>query len=209
MEVQAKLLRLSRSCFVFCAAGNLPINELVFPAALSRKKQGPWAVGACNVNGNDLSYSPPAQKAKDGGARMITTLSSDHPRLDREVQKLDPYGITDAELDLKEDFFNLSFSPADIVTTDVPGPAGYNPSSYDHVPTPDGQHMEIASLFCRFSGTSASTAIAAGLVSLALALDKAGASKTIGQVAPKEEGGLFTLEAAQNLVAAKKAKATS
>jgi hypothetical protein len=60
------------------------------------------------------------------------------------------------------------------MTTDVPGPNGYNPSAYlqDPFASDDGTdtYLDPSSLFCTFSGTSAATAIAAGMISLAMAM---------------------------------------
>ena len=43
-----------------------------------------------------------------------------------------------------------------------------NPSTPQVSPSRDGVHLDIGSLFCRFSGTSAASAIAGGLIALAL-----------------------------------------
>ncbi|MEV8468821.1 hypothetical protein AB0T83_18865 [Fluviibacterium sp. DFM31] len=105
--------------------------------------------------------------------------------------------------------FDQNFQPTDIVSTDVPGSAGYNPSPYVQLPGQESdEHLEVASLYCGFSGTSAATALAAGLVSLALALQRAGEQgdatpKHVSQPykgPPPEEPELFTLEQAKKLV---------
>ena len=168
--IKTAFLELCKSSIVVCAAGNEPRNSLVYPASLSQSEKsgaGPWAVGACDEKGTDLSYSPDFQVINGLGHRMIKTLSSEHSRYDRDVKRLDPWENVDPELKLPEG--DSDFPPTNIVATDVPGDAGYNPSPYRSTPDPDGCHYEIASLFCRFSGTSAATAIAAGLISLALA----------------------------------------
>lgn len=197
--VERAFLELCKSSIVLCAAGNEPRNSLVYPASLSRdgktgeKGVGPWAVGACDKHGVDLSYSPDFQVIDGLGHRMIKTLSSEHSRYDRDLIRLDPWENVDPELKLPRGDSN--FPPANIVTTDVPGDAGYNPSPYSYTPGPDDCHYEIASLFCRFSGTSASTAIAAGLVSLALATSQ---KKGKPPFHPKPQ--LFDLDCAKELV---------
>lgn len=201
LEVKKALDLLSREAFVFCAAGNEPRSSLVFPASLSQPTTGPWAIGACDLEGNDLTYTPNSEKVRERH-RLITTLSSEHPRFDKVVQKLDPWAKVDKELDLPDWLFDKSFQPFDIVAIDVPGPAGYNPSPYDHIPAKENQeHLDIASLFCRFSGTSAATALAAGLVSLALARRRAEESTPHDGVPYMGEAGLFTLERAEELIA--------
>ncbi len=169
----------------------------MYPASLSRsekKGEGPWAVGACNDKGVDLSYSPDF-KAIDGlGHRMIKTLSSEHSRYDRNLRRLDPWENVDPELKLPAGDSN--FPPTNIIATDVPGDAGYNPSPYRYTPDPDGCHYEIASLFCRFSGTSGATAIAAGLISLAMAR-----TRKQGKPPFHPKSQLFDLDRAKELVA--------
>lgn len=189
-EVEIAFKELCAVSMVFCAAGNEPIESLVYPASLSNLRPGPWAVGACTSTGDDLTYSPLSDAIKGHGYRMIRTLSSESSRYDRDVKKLDPWEDEDEDLKYPPEIFDECFPPADIITTDVPGQAGYNPSAYDYTPmasdkiypkAPSGAcgkpnealHYEIASLFCRFSGTSAATAIAAGLISLALAIQRA------------------------------------
>ncbi len=206
--VEEALRKLCTETFVFCAAGNEPRSRLVYPASLSTPKVGPWAVGACDKTGHDLTYTPKSGAVRRNGHRLITTLSSEHPRLDQIVQKLDPWAKNDSEMDLPDWLFDQNFQPTDIVSTDVPGPAGYNPSPYDHVPSqPGDEHLEVASLYCRFSGTSAATALAAGLVSLAIALQRAGeqGDATPNHASqpykgpPPEKPELFTLEQAREL----------
>ncbi|TCP43255.1 S8/S53 family peptidase [Rhodovulum marinum] len=199
-RVETVFLKLCRQSRVFCAAGNEPADALVYPAALARKPgkdvrdTGPWAVGACTLDGKDLSYSPNWQAINGNGHRMIRTLSTEHSRYDREVgARLDPWEIVDEELGRPPG--DPDFPPHDIISTDVPGPAGYNPSVYDHTPGAGGEHYEIASLYCRFSGTSAATAIAAGLVSLAMQ-----SGKSPGQGRADPGATLFDLGTAARLV---------
>lgn len=202
---------LCTKAFVFCAAGNEPRGELVYPASASAPRSGPWAVGACDSDGVDLTYSPRSETVRDGPGnhRLITTLSSEHPRLDTDSQKLDPWAKLDDGLEFPDWLFKAGWPAQDIVATDVPGSAGYNPSPYDFIPYEhDGNHLEIASLYCRFSGSSAATAIAAGLASLAVALQRAkdcepsptpeGERPYPGPQPGKHE--LFDLDAAKTLI---------
>lgn len=198
-NVDAALLSLSSAAPVFCAAGNLRAGVLSYPASLSGRPDGarPWAVTACDENGRLLSYAPPILP----GHRMLSCLSSEHPRYDRVETRLDPYAARDPELHLPP--------PADdyparhIIATDPPGRWGYNPSPFEHDPTTEDEHYEIGSLFSRFSGTSAATALAAGLASIAIALcpPEDGTAAAQERQGEGEEGvGCFSLEGAKALV---------
>lgn len=216
-KVEDLFLDLCRRSLVFCAAGNEPTEALVYPASLALKTRetaegktepawSPCAVGACDSEGADLTFSPDATRVPSDHL-LIRTLSTEQSRQDQRRTRLDPWDIVDKELGRPAG--DPDFPPRDIVTTDVPGPRGYNPSPYDHVPRADGEHFEIASLFCRFSGTLAATAIAAGLVSLALAAGP-GADKTADEEAGEEPDDpretLFDLAAAARFVRAARSR---
>lgn len=163
-DLETAFLKLCKESIVLCAAGNKDRDALVYPASLSKETEGPWAVGACNSNGADLSYSPDHTTAIGKGHWMIKTLSTELPRFDSDEKKIDPWEAIDPDLGSYP--ASETYPARDIISTDLPGRAGYNPSSYDHSPHAGDEHFEIASLFCRFAGTSAATAIAGGLVSL-------------------------------------------
>ncbi|MCK8465186.1 S8 family serine peptidase [Aliiroseovarius sp. S1339] len=203
-DLEDAFLDLCKESLVFCAAGNDDLENLVYPASLSSEREGPWAVGACEryyveegghttVVVNDLSYSPDFEIAigleetsnhEKNSQWMIRTLSTELPRFDQTEQKIDPWGTIDKELGSPK--ASTKYPPRDVITTDLPGRFGYNPASYKYKPLADGEHYEIASLFCRFAGTSASAAIAGGLASLIppsmLKLTRPGAR-------PKDEAG--------------------
>lgn len=215
-EVEQRFLALCRRCFVFCAAGNEARSTLEYPASLSLKSiaGGPWAVGAAQRSiadpavATDLSYSPmfdPISMTHN----MIRTLSTESSRYDREFKKVDPYMIRDEEIAVPDGVFDQDFPPRDIITTDIPGPFGYNPSPYRYTPDlyyvatdppdPSEKHLEVASLFCRFAGTSASVAIAAGLTSLAMVKRRGGKpANWVPNFGPRD--GLFDFELAQGFV---------
>lgn len=163
-EVEKAFLLLCQKSIVLCAAGNEDLETPVYPASLSSSTSGPWAVGACNHLGDDLSYTPSQADAVKDGFWMLKTLSTELPRFDRDKTCIDPFEAIDK--DLGSPIADANYPLWDIVSTDLPGRAGYNPSPFVHDPTGSGEHFEIGSLFCRFAGTSASTAIAAGLISL-------------------------------------------
>lgn len=190
--VDAALLSLCETAHVFCAAGNLKAPFLAYPASLSRpgRMARPWAVTACDETGRILTYAPDPASASLGGHAMLRCLSSEAPRFDREEVRLDPHAARDPDIALPEP--SGDYPARHLVSTDPPGIWGYRGSPFEHDPRDDadpdeGVHYEIGSLFCRFSGTSAAVALAGGLVSLALALGRAG-------TAPEDPAdGLFDL----------------
>lgn len=164
-KVSAKLIALSQTSTVLCAAGNVATSQLVYPASLCTESGNKiWAVTACNDQGTLLSYAPPLVE----GARILKTLSTELPRSDREKVVIDPYTARLPELTQTDPGFE-KVGARDLITLDPQGRQGYNPTEY---PSPENTHgtpfLEIGSLYTRFSGTSAATAVAAGLVSLGL-----------------------------------------
>lgn len=176
MEVTEKLKSLSHRSVILCAAGNTDSEQLVYPASLAAENDNKiWAVTACDTNGDELSYAPRLDMQK----RMIKTLSTQLPRADKGETVTDPYEFVLPELNVKHIAFE-NVTPRDIITLDPSGRQGYNPTEYPATGNESqAPLLEIGSLYTRFSGTSAATAIAGGLVSLALltsASAKTGAS---------------------------------
>jgi subtilisin family serine protease len=174
-QVSEKLVALSHTSVVLCAAGNVSTSQLVYPACLCTKDGNKvWAITACDDDGGLLSYAPPLRE----GARMLMTLSTQLPRSDREKVVIDPYDAKLPELIQSEPSFE-KVGARDLITLDPQGRQGYNPTEY---PSPDNiqstPFLEIGSLYTRFSGTSAATAIAGGLVSLALTTARDSEDKT-------------------------------
>lgn len=163
-EVTQKLKDLSKEATVVCAAGNVDSEQLVFPARLCAEDDNNiWAVTACDDVGEELSYSPPLNK----NWRMIKTISTQLPRSDRGETVIDNFAYELAEL-RKEPSGYKTVTPRDLITLDPRGRQGYNPSSMPSLSgAEDEPLLEIGSLFSRFSGTSAATAVAGGLLSLA------------------------------------------
>ncbi|SIS78435.1 Subtilase family protein [Roseivivax lentus] len=211
-DVDDALTDLCLNFIVLCAAGNDALDQPVYPASRCNDKTirkidgkineinapGPWAVGACGTDGKDLTYSPVQSTIVGHGGWMIKTLSTEVPIFDRERTRIDPWEIEDDLLGVPKN--SEDFPLADIVTTDLPGRAGYNPSPYEHRPGPDEEQYEIASLFCRFAGTSAAVAIAAGLVSLLPSDSRRSTGRPPGKK-PSEKGleQLFDVELAKKL----------
>ena len=171
---------------VICAAGNGAQDMVLFPGSLAADDNGIVAVGAHTAAGQPASYSP----ATD--AVTVYAPSGDGERLDRVMQRLDvqsagfnPNDHGHAYLDGLGNFGDLAgtdattktHAPQDLVSTDVPGRAGYNSSPNAQVFGRDGAMLDYRSAYCRFSGTSGAVALTAGLVSLGMSagrLDRRG-----------------------------------
>lgn len=168
-KVDAALLALCKKSVVLCAAGNSGDVDLAYPACLSVEPGGPIAVTACDTEGKVLAYAPNPVKNDN----VLRTLSSWSEAYSADGVTWDPWKAIDPMVIqpcedpvLKGKSVEL---PAEtLISLDVPGPYGYNPSPYRYRPTGDRPHFDIGSLYCRFSGTSASTALAAGLIGLAI-----------------------------------------
>jgi subtilisin family serine protease len=182
---------------VICAAGNSGKIALAYPACLS-KAGGVLAVTAQNAEGQTLGYAPEV----DTNLNMISVLSSSAVQYDEGALVFDPWqSEDDAEMPAKDDpalkaDMKKALPLEGLISLDVPGPFGYNPSPYAYTPPAVGPHLEIGSLYCHFSGTSAATAVAAGLLSLALQNQspESGCDKA-------QQGGLFGFAQAKLLLA--------
>lgn len=169
---------------IVCASGNGADDFLLYPASLAEPGNGIIAVGARTAAGQPASYTPKA-------AVTVYAPSGDGERLDAAMQRLDTvdagYRAGDQSQCYVADLHNFgddpvvdadraarfpksnehTYSPQDLISTDVPGRAGYNSSPYTQVFT--GQTMlDYRSAFCRFSGTSGAVAVTAGLISLGI-----------------------------------------
>lgn len=168
-EVDAALLALCKESVVLCAAGNSGDVDLAYPACLSVEPDGPIAVTACDATGKPLVYAPD----KKATGRVLRVLSSCAEAYSDAGVIYDPWEAVDPMVVQPGDDPTMKSKitklPAeDLISLDVPGPYGYNPSPFRYRPTGNGPHLDIGSLYCHFSGTSASTALAAGLIGLAI-----------------------------------------
>jgi subtilisin family serine protease len=164
-EVEVALKYLCKTSLVFCVAGNSGADAMAYPARLSGTIPNVIAVTACDEQGKILNHAvdPDELSGAAEGAVIRRTLSSDHPRYDRDNVYLDPCAAADIYLKVPKG--SDAFPQRHIISCDRRGNRGYTPSKYRSTPPTDGPHLELASLFAAFSGTSAATAIAAGPVS--------------------------------------------
>lgn len=146
--------------YVVCAVGNSGSEKASYPASLSADYEKVIAVGAATQS-NDLA--PYSAKADVYGP------SSDESLISNEGVVFDKYAYQEGPLPLlPEGTPQRDMSYYDLISVDVPGPYGYNPSESEMVPASDGVHLEPATLFCRFGGTSGATAIVGGMIALAI-----------------------------------------
>jgi subtilisin family serine protease len=158
------ILEAAQKAWVVCAAGNSGSDVPEYPASLSIKEPRILAVGAVTSSGTRAPYS------SNGN---IWAPSNDESRYDRSEFRTDKFAYRPQGEPAKTSGVNAeTVSVLDLVSTDVPGPFGYNPSQSKYHPPREGPHLEVNSLFCRFGGTSGATAIVAGLIALALQMGK-------------------------------------
>jgi subtilisin family serine protease len=161
-KLEERLLEIGQTRFIVCAAGNSGANRSVFPASLSAPENKIISVGAVASDGSKTPYSACAR---------VYGPSGDETRLDRKEFRIDPYvEVPEGRPAAVEDQEVTEASIFELVSTDVPGPYGYNPSQFQHTPEKDADalHLDVASLFCRFSGTSGASAVVGGLIALAI-----------------------------------------
>lgn len=157
-----RLLQIGQTRFIVCAAGNSGSEQSAFPASLSKPENKIISVGAVASEGSKTPYSALAR---------VYGPSGDETRLDRKEFRIDPYvDVPAGRPALVDDVDVTEASIFELVSTDVPGPYGYNPSPFQHTPDDnlDALHLDVASLFCRFSGTSGASAVVGGLIALAV-----------------------------------------
>lgn len=192
-HVNALLSDVCKNSLVLCAAGNSGPGQMAYPACLTGQIPGLIAVTACDIKGEALTYAFDP-KGKPG---VIRTLSNQGPSYDRSKVLLDPWAAVDPYL--KRPAGNADFPVQRIISLDPRGPGGYNPSPYRYTPPSDGPYLEIGSLYAEFSGTSAATAIAAGLISLAMQAKNATDMKKMKGEEMPSTATVFDLQAALRL----------
>lgn len=179
-DLERQFVDLSMRIPILCAAGNSDDGLLSYPARLWTKENGIVAVGARTSWNLRASYSA---GDRDGMQVTVFSYSGDSEELDRGTDgknsiRLDPYAaafgpdaIKFLEIyDVTET--NNNKAVEDLISTDLPGPGGYNPSDIMKDKANSDAIYDIPSYYCRFSGTSGATAVLAGLLSLMAAAGK-------------------------------------
>ncbi|WP_324754098.1 S8 family serine peptidase [Roseovarius sp. Pro17] len=181
-------IALSKRVPIVCAAGNGAQQRILYPGSLAADGNGIISVGARTAAGQSASYSPVSDHV------TVYAPSGDGERLDDKMQRLDVQSAGFNPNDHSQfyrgnlgsfgDPSNVAdvgpgtHAPQDLISTDVPGRAGYNSSPNAQVFGRDGAILDYRSAYCRFSGTSGAVALTGGLLSLALSagrLTKGGA----------------------------------
>lgn len=199
-KVDDELRALCKESVVLCAAGNSGDIDLAYPACLSVEPDGPLAVTACDTAGKVLAYAPDPQK----NDRVLRTLSSWSETYSSKGVIRDPWKAVDPMIVQPADDPTLGGPVAELpveglIALDAPGPYGYNPSPYRYRPSGRGPHFDIGSLYCQFSGTSAATALAAGLIGLAIQENRMARKEGKRPEALKPGKSLLTYAEAQKL----------
>ncbi len=155
-----RITEIAQQRYIVCAAGNSGEETAAFPASLSKNDNKIISVGAITETNTRAPYSPKAR---------VYGPSGDEPRLDRDEFRLDSFAYTSVTPPEQKGDATTEVSLFDLVSTDVPGRGGYNPSPFPFAPGQDSNvYLDIGSLFCRFSGTSGASAVVGGLIALAL-----------------------------------------
>lgn len=182
-------LDISKRIPIVCAAGNAGDELLMYPGRLARDDNGIIAVGALAASGLRAGYS--SASGRDSPSKVtIYAPSGDGERLDRGLQRVDTAAPGFRPEDHSEQYLARLrvqhpaivngkpvteasvFATQEIISTDVPGAAGYNSSAFSRPSTSIGGVLDYRSYYCHFSGTSAATAIVAGALSLGIASGK-------------------------------------
>ncbi len=185
-------LAMSQTIPIVCASGNGSDNSMIYPASMATAPGAPddngiIAVGARAATRNRAGYSttstqtaPVSVYAPSGdGERLdlaihrMDTLDPDYRPHDHSVSYRDDLGVQyDGASDVANPVTDSTYATQSITSTDVPGLAGYNASPYPYATNKDGALFDYRSYYCDFSGTSAATAIAAGMLSLGMTSGK-------------------------------------
>ena len=159
---------------IVCAAGNANEDDAIYPANLATEHNGIISVGAVNAKGVLCSYSSGRNITVMAPSTDAEVFDRTQVRLDEQDPDYDPTGVPTPNS-------NHLFSSYDVISTDVPGKAGLSGSPFEHA-TLNGTLREYGSYFNRFGGTSASSALVAGFLSLGRST---GATEAMSGVAAK------------------------
>ncbi|TNJ40621.1 S8/S53 family peptidase [Phaeobacter sp. B1627] len=157
-ELAQLIVNVSQNRPVVCAAGNANEEGAIYPANLATDHNGIISVGAVNAKGFPSSYSGRQNITVFAPSNDAEAFDASQVRLDEQNSEYDPIGVP-----VSND--NDKFSSFDVISTDVPGPAGYSGSTFVGMPQ-TGEMREYGSYFSRFGGTSAASALVAGFMSL-------------------------------------------
>ena len=192
-NIDSEIISLAKKTPFFYAAGNGQETTVTYPGSLfdgENRSDLMFSVGSRNSNNALSSYTALAD---------IYCWSDDAEGIYRNDKGEDIYYLNRLNTDHYEDpVRKLKSQDSDfianrVITTDVPGVYGYNPSSLkvDHYPIEVQFKVDPVSLFCEFGGTSAAAAVAAAIAARGLssgAIDLSDAAIFRHWVLEKTEG---------------------
>ncbi len=157
-ELAELIVNISQNRPIVCAAGNANEEGAIYPANLATEHNGIISVGAINAKGFLSGYSGRQGITVFAPSNDAEAFDASQVRLDERNPEYDPIGVPPST-------DNDKFSSFDVISTDVPGLAGYSGSPFAGASL-DGSLREYGSYFSRFGGTSAASALVAGFISL-------------------------------------------
>lgn len=161
------IIAVSKLVPVVCASGNSGESRLIAPAVLANENEfgganGVIAVGAMNYFGMRASYSTYGEGltlvAPSDDGEMFTRDQIRLDNTDRTVSDF-PYGIMAVRKNMDDRIYDYAYQ--DILAIDIAGEFGWDTDNVD-----DGAATQYGGYFTGFGGTSAASAIVAGVCSL-------------------------------------------
>jgi subtilisin family serine protease len=168
---EAFLVALSMQVPVVCAAGNSGESTVAYPGSLARPDNGIITVGAATAHGFRASYS------NYGEGLTLVAPSDDAPAFSRHQMRLNERGkryvfhdYASYAADKGGPLPRVKLSMRGIFTTDIPGQRGYTGATPLGFDDDDERYVlernPVEGAFTLFGGTSAASAIVAGVASL-------------------------------------------
>jgi subtilisin family serine protease len=170
--LQALLVAVSKKIPIFCAAGNSGEYRVAYPANLSRADNGIISIGAVTRKGFRSGYS------NYGENLDLVAPSDDAEVFTRHQIRLNPLDPSYKRHDYAaygDSIPTIPYSTHRIVTTDIPDRPGYvglTKLSTDDTDPFRNWIDQLGGDFTLFGGTSAASAIAAGVGALAVSVAK-------------------------------------
>ena len=157
-ELAQLIINVSMNRPVVCAGGNANESDGIYPANLANDGNGIISVGAVNAKGYRSGFSALNNPTVIAPSNDSEVFDADEVRLDEQRHDYSSKGVPSNNE-------NYKFSHFDVISTDVPGVYGYSRSPF-RSNEPDLSVREFGSYYCRFGGTSASSALVAGYLAL-------------------------------------------
>lgn len=170
--VEAVVVAVSKQIPIVCASGNEGDHQLIFPASLAgQDNNGLIAVGAVTARGRRSAYG------NYGDGLTVVAPSNDGRLYNRHQVRIDPRAreATAHNYAIHDEIDYVPYAHEAPLTIDIPGPRGYQGDQLT-----GGDQSDDITLF---GGTSAASAIVAGVLAL---MRRARASKSWSGISAKE-----------------------